>query len=554
MFLITLFLKGDAQTWIRNLLWEEEPPCLKEDMEIYYRDFLGVKDLEISFRIHEVPKTFPMSLLGPSEPSRSYPMFDKEIHSDQEKEKYLALVDRMVEMERMRVECGIGMEPASVQPVSAQPVSAQPYESWIHTVLETLQQQQQQRQKEDTIPIPDDATIAWILTPVLEHERVKKGCRILTDGDLGRVWASRLGTELYPDLVVCRRLSTCRWRIRNRHADILAKTAIEWYVAGQSMAAGPLPGLSTWIQQADEDLASVLLPFENVGPSEPFHRPPRADVEENDTPTHPLTKILQALEGTHVLCSLTHTNIYVPTKEQWVRYLRHVFRMHGILSSLIDSNWQGVEDCIVIWIQGGQGVDVGAPALFEKWRPIWSMLSIERDSVPIATKFEEFLTTLDLHVPMTAIGLQTFEKMDIANVWVQIFIDRELVEDSEGILHASVLYDAVRTFVFRYCPQNVVESVLQPTSLAPYFKSHGYEAARTKKGRFITGLRYKNPELWVPAHLLHEKVRKRQPQPKKKETAQTSILESLQMQTQNESKNETFCLEEEDGVIHLGTF
>ncbi len=534
--LVTLLIGSSGPTWIRNVLLDSVPEHLKEDMETYYRDFLGVGNVKVVYRTFEVPESFPLALLGPSEP-QTFPIFDKEVMNELEKEKYVALVERMVEMERMRVECGLSGEPASTGSSTPTAPTGR-YEAWVEELLETLRQHEPQ--KEDTRSIPDDATVAWIITPVLESERAKKGCRILTDMELGKYWASRLGTDLFPDLVICRRLSTCRWRIRNQHADLLAKAAIDWYVAGQTLIAGPLPGLSAWIQQADRDLASVLLPFQNVGLAEAFH-------PSGEDTTHSLTSILQSLEGTHILCSLTNTNtsIYKPTRDQWTRYMRHIFRMHGILTGVIDSYWQGVEDCIALWIRGGQGVDVGNTALFDAWKPIWNKLFRDRDSITIDVKFGEFLDTLDLHVPMTVIGMQSYEKMAIANIWIQMFFEEELVEDTTGILHASVLYDSVRTFVFRYCPKLAVDSVVQPTSLAPYFTTRGYASTRTKKGRFITGLRYKNPELWVPEQLLHEKTRKRSK--KKEEKISGSILETMQAHC------ESPLLEEEDGVIHLGS-
>jgi hypothetical protein len=561
--LLTVVIHGE-QTWIRSVLLDTEPdPNVQQDLKFYYEVLLGLGEVKIECRHQQVPATFPLTLLGASaEPPRTFPSFDKEVGFEEEQKKYLALIDRVAEMERMRAECGVAGMPVDTPRETADSFGWHPkqppkYQAWVREILAAIHTESA-AWNEDTTAIPDDHTIAWILTPIVGDVRDTKGCRILTDPDLGKYWSSRVGTELYPDIAICRRLSTVRWRVNNRRSADLARVAIEWYIEAQVLEMGNTPGVSPWIQRADEDLASVLVPFQNLGPRQTFARPDRPRMPEEEERKHPLTTILHSLEGTHVLSELTNTDVYPLKEAQWAKYLRHVFRMYGIGVDVIDAYWSGVEDVIRLWIRGGQGVDVGNKALFEKWEVVWEMIFRGRDATPNATKFQQFLDTLDAHDPITVLGMRSGQKSEIAKIWMGMFVERELVPDPKSSLNSSVLYEAIRNYVLRFLPEPFADPLLKPANIGPYLAIIGYPVKRNKQGRVVPGLRYKNPIDYMP----------NASQPKKDPV---SILEVMQ----NEAKDDTFhivtgqevqavCKKSEkvekaekqkrvDDTIHLGT-
>ena len=508
--LITVVIEG-VRTWVRSILLEAPPDeRIQQDLEFYYRSILGLGDVSITHRHQQVPDTFLVSLLGAStDVPRTFPSYDKEVGSDEERVKYLALIDRVAEMERMRAECGVAGGGEPVKPLDTEEASWQPkrtpkYQAWVRDLLSTLNQQTAGVWNEDTTTIPDDHTIAWVLTAVVPDVRESKGCRILTDSTLGQYWSSRLGTDLYPDVAICRRLSTVRWRVATRRSAELARVAIEWYIEAQVLEAGDTPGVSPWIQRADEDLATVLLPFQNLGPRQTFARPGRARMaeEEEEERKHPLTTILQSLEGGHVLSDLTHEDVYPLKEDQWNRYLRHIFRMYGIGSDVIDAYWSGVEDVIRMWIRGGQGVDVGSKALFEKWGEVWELIFKGRKTVSTAIKFQQFLDTLDAHDPIAALAMRHGQKMEIAKLWMGLFVDRELVPDPKGSLNSSLLYEAIRNYVLRFLPEPFADPLLKPANIGPCLAILGYPVKRCKQGRVVPGLRYRNPHEHIPATLI----------------------------------------------------
>jgi hypothetical protein len=545
--LLTVVIQG---SWIRSVLLDTKPtPELQQDLEFYYRSILGLSDVSITYKCQEVPETFLLSLLGASsDPPRIFPSFDKEVASEEEKRKYLALIDRVADMERMRAECGVaGGEPASTSPTSSErtseweaPKRTPKYQTWVRDLLASLQSKEPTWT--DTSTIPDDDTIAWIYTPVVGDVRETRGCRIITDPELGKYWSTRLGTELYPDVAICRRLSTILWRVNTRKSAELARIAIEWYVEAQVLETG-ISGLSPWIQRADEDLAAVLLPFQNLGPRQTFARAGRDRMEEEHK--HPLTTILQGLEGTHVLSHLTNEYVYPLKEEQWTKYLRHVFRMYGIGSDVIDVYWSGVEDVIRLWIRGGQGVDVGGKALFEKWQPVWETLFCGRN-VSNDVKFQQFLDTLDSHDAIAVLSMRHGQKMDIAKLWIEIFVAKELITDSKSNLNSSILYESIRSYSMRFLPEPFADPLLKPASIGPCLAILGYPVKRTKQGRLIPGLRYRNPSEYLPKTT--------------QVVAETSILEVMQ----NEAKEDSFCIvtgKQEimavcgtKDTIHLGKF
>lgn len=557
--LLTVVIKGSS-TWIRSVLLDAEPDLdLQQDLKFYYETLLGIGEVKIECRYQQVPATFPLSLLGASaEPPRTFPSWDKEVGSAEEQGKYLALIDRVAEMERMRTECGVTGTPQEVPKESTDSFGWHPkqppkYQAWVREILAAIQTETT-AWTEDTSAIPDDHTIAWILTPIVGDVRNTKGCRILTDPTLGKYWATRVGTELYPDLAVCRRLSTVRWRVNNRRSADLARVAIEWYIEAQVLEMGDTTGVSPWIQRADEDLASVLVPFQNLGPRQTFARPDRPRMPEEEERKHPLTTILQSLEGTHVLSELTNTDVYPLKEAQWEKYLRHVFRMYGIGTDVIDAYWSGVEDVIRLWIRGGQGVDVGSKALFEKWEVIWEMIFCGRESVPVATKFQQFLDTLDTFDPILVLGMRSGQKSEIAKIWMHMFIEREMIPDPKSSLNSSVVYEAIRNYVLRFLPETFADPLLKPANIGPFLSIIGYPVKRNKQGRVVPGLRYRNPLDYMA-------------KPGKPQVETVSILEVMQ----NEAKDtfhivtgqevQVVCKKSEkaekpkrvEDTIHLGT-
>lgn len=514
-YLITVELSFDGNTYIRNVLQQET--ATETDIQYYYHNLLGLRNYDVRIQVREVPSTFTLALLGAAsctEIPKHFPSFDIEMDTVDARNRFYTFLERVCEMERMRAECGIPTGTVSCSKGSTPTLSGPPdvagaasastskYQSWVSSILRSIRLDtaaEWRDVEEDASPIADSHTIAWILTPVLDEIRSMRGCRIITDSDLGIYWAPRLGTELFPDVAICRRLSTIKWRVHNSRSAALARTAIEWYIESQHLECIDTCGISPWIPNADKELTSVLLPFQNLGPRESFcHNETDA---ETGAPriTHPVIAILHKLEEDgHVLSGLTHPGIYQPSPSVFEKYLRHIFKVNRIGSDLVDSAWGTVEDTVRLWVRGNMGVDPQSAPLFAQWEPTWNVLLRDISFDKGAERFALFVDTLDAYDPITSHTMTNSSRYELVNKWIAVFVDREMEYDSRGREKATLLYSNIREWVLQFVPMGVADNPLKPMNIGPVLTSMGYICHKLKQGRLILNIRYKQP----PANVL----------------------------------------------------
>lgn len=493
-YLLTIELEEKENILVRSVLLNRKVEL--SEIEFYYHVLLGFANFTIRVREIEVPDSFTLSLIGSngSEVPKHFPAHDHET-TQEGLVKYYELIDHVCKMEKMRAECGI-LQPSSTTSTS-QPVPkiSSRYTAWIQEVMEAFRKA---TVDEEEIVAEDNETIAWIFTPVLQEIRETRGSRIITDTDVGKQWVHQLGSELFPDLVVRRRLSTVDWRFQHPTSNILAKSAIEWYIQAQLVGEAPKSGISPWILRADEDLLAVFTPFKNLGPRQTFDLPPSEKGVKKEK-IHPLLHILRRLEGDHILSLLSQPpteneeseiKILELTKDVWNRYLRHVFKMYGIGSDVMDSCWGPVEDLVNVWIRGSHGVRLDRGALFAPWQPLWELLIPTK---PCLDRFMLFLRTLDVYDPILAITLTNSTKYELANDWIKLYVDMEMIVDEKGRISATQFYSDVREWCLRYTPLTVFDNALKATNIGPTMTKLGFPCHRTKQGRKLMGIRYRTP-------------------------------------------------------------
>lgn len=490
MYLVTFQIQEGEQCRLRSVL--SLTPVSQTDAEFYYHILLGFQSFQIQVHNREVPDSFTLSLLGAKSADipQHFPSHDLETDATGVA-KYFTLMDRVCEMERMRAEYGIGAteirsEPAATESRVPKKADTQ-YKSWVEEVMRVLETTAQAHPYN---PLDQDQSFAWMVTPVLKEVRETRGSRILTDEEVGRAWAPRLGTEVFPDLVVNRRFTTADWKFQHPSSDALAKQAIQWYLEAQMLGPPPFPGVSSWILQADEDLAAVLTPFKNVGPMGMFgSTAASAAPSSKKDKVHPTTQVLQRLEGDHILSALTNETIVQLTAEMWERYLRHVFRAFGIGSAVVENCWGPVQDTIQIWVRGSMGIRGDRDALVPAWQIWWDVLVRAK---PTPERFELFLSTLDLHDPILSLNISNARKYDIAAGWIKTYIETELIEDPKCRIPASSYHDSVRTWCMQYVNLPTMEATFKSSNVGPVTTALGYLCQRTKKGRAVLGLRPKH--------------------------------------------------------------
>jgi hypothetical protein len=486
-FLATIEIEDGDVFLLRNVLTSER--IQEAEVVYYYHTLLGFPTFRIKMQQREVPNTFTLSLLGSKggEVPLHFPAHDYQT-PEAGLAKYYQLIERVCAMAVAQEECGI-QEPRKMdsEPTHTFHPSPQPskYASWVEEVLASL------RKHEEVEVLPEeDMTIAWIFTPVLQDIRDTRGSRIITDPVVGKQWSSQLGTDLYPDLVVRRRLSTVDWNFQHETSNVLARAAIEWYIQAQ-LVGPPTDGISPWIQRADEELGAVFEPFKRLGPRQAFEYQSGPQRKER---VHPLMTLLRKLEGDHIVSVFSYPDeeavICQLSKPSWEKYLKHVFRMYGIGTETMESHWAPVNELVEMWIRGNHGVRMNQPALFTTWQHVWEVLL---DHKPCPERFHLFLRTLDAHNPIVALGMGNTEKYELAAAWVKVYVETEMITDSTSKISATQFYANSREWCLKYTPLSVLDNAFKAPHIGPTMTTLGYPCQRTKRGRMLAGIRYRNP-------------------------------------------------------------
>lgn len=509
-YLVSFQIQDGDQFKIRSVLWGT--PVDQEDADFYYHYLLGFQSYGVTVWNREVPESFTLSLLGANvgDVPIHFPAHDLETDAAGVT-KYFTLVDRVCEMESLRSEYGIGISGsgsssgssgcnssahassnARTEAADKAAFSAQTkYQSWVKEVMASFEEAMH------TTPYNTedhrDIAFAWMLTPVLKEIRETRGSRIVTNEDVGRHWGTKLGTDVFPDLVVSRRFSTVDWKFQHPASDALAKQAIHWYLEAQMLGTPAFSGVSQWILQADEDLAAVLGPFKHVGAQQLFSAGSAgggtgtgsaAASAGTGSKDHPLSNILRRLEGEHILCSLTNEHILLLNQAQWEKYLRHVFRAYGISTLIIETNWGAVQDTIQTWIRGSLGICTEKPALCVGWQRWWDVL--------VDSQFDAFLLTLDAHDPIQSIHMTNKQKYDLGEAWIRMYVEKEMIQDEESRIPTAPFYENLRKWVLERISLPCLENPLKPVNIGPVMTILGHPVQRTKKGRMFLGLNYRN--------------------------------------------------------------
>ena len=505
--LLTIELHASGNWYMRSVLLPQTELPTRADIQFYYERLLGVEGCEYFLQEREVPDTFPISHIATSHLApKEWPQFDKHLTCAKEYHRYCTLLDRMAEMERLRSECGVTTAEAAptslvesiLQKAQGQGQPKTKYARWVQDLLKAVQV------AEDPTHIPDTEALAWLFTPVLEDARDTRGCRIITDAALGQAWANRVGTELYPDIVLCRRIASLYWRHDNEMTRDFVGRIIAWYLDSQQTRM--VENVSPWIRGADAELATLLAPFQTVGVGVGLQRP---------LPDNPLGSLLLRLEEEHIVSRLANRTkkLYIPTKSEWVQYIRHVFRAQKIRMDLVELYWKTVEQQIDVWVRGKFGLDVKGPAVVKEWEAIWNLVMYDQTA---SERFALFLDSLNLFTMVLLETMTATERTVLLQKWVQIYIESEMEPDAKCGVNCMQWNEQVRLWLANLLPILYVDAMATPQFLTPTMAQLGYLAGRKRTDRVYYGLKFKHLK-----HLNHAVANK---------TARQAISESQTLQ------------------------
>ena len=461
-----------------------------DELYYYYKILCGLSDAVIASTVIDVPPDFNTAHLAFSEqiPTR-FPNYDitAPIANSEKITKYHDYITQLSEMERSRAALNvhIHMESPVNPPVVETTRHTRRYikkHAWVKEILESLESDEiPNTTGDELVPVEEDDLIphAWILTPVVFSEREQRGSRILLDPKRGKHWECLLGSSVFPDFVVSRRVSTRNWIFQHKSSEALLKATLDFYIASQDSTI--VDGLSSWIVAADKELATLIATFKRIKVNE------RVMTENVADPMH-VYSILNSIELRCLSSKLTNPDIHALPVAVYRKYFNYVAQAIQIPPE----NYQNIEAVTQVlrrWERSGLGFRPDADPIIEPWTTMWRLImrsnaTLERVSL--------FLLTLDAWNPAEAHIMSPTLRQEIASQWIHVYIDNELILDPKSEEPAVVLYDETKCWCLKYLPVDQFVTHLRSEKMSPEYDRRGFQKVKPYTTRIVKGVRFRH--------------------------------------------------------------
>jgi len=484
------------------------------DLHFYYQVLLGFEEAVVTWCVEEVPAEFNTALLDLHEEApTSFPHYDLKTSPSQEdmRKKYDDFLNQLCEMEKSRASLRLFARttasasaansnatstttttaPADVQKRGNAAIAANRRE-WVRELLNQLNGDEEAeaafQQDSAIVQVQEDPTRpphAWILTPTCEVARNEKGSRILTEKTIADRWDPLLGTTLYPDLIVSRRISTASWSFQHQTCEEVVGAMVRWYLASQK--ATLCGGVSSFIPEADSELSFLLTQFRRIKVNPEFLID-NAESEESHNPTRKIFQLMTAIESRLLSSELSNPIVHSVSIEALRRYTTYVFRASNVPREIY-STQPGVEQMLHKWSRAKMGFLPGVDPLIPQWKETWELI-MRGD--PTAERVNHFLATLDAWDPSLAPLVTIPEKNAIAIEWIRIFFDTQVIHDPESRVKSVFLHEQVKRWAVQFVPELIFSAQFSPMNIGPVATIRGFTTRKLNHGRFTHKIRLKN--------------------------------------------------------------
>ena len=419
-----------------------------------------------------------------------WPQFDQVYKEAAELERYYTMLESIVTMEVLRTQVGIAKPEEAERSLAEQilhesrgkaPPKAQ---EWLASILEALGLSDE---FEDPTIANAPNTVAWLFAPLVDAVRFEKGCRIILDDAEGRKWAERVGSPMFPDVAVCRRISTANWQIQSDASASLIRQIVEWYITTHTNTTWDI--ITPWMQTASRDILQLLTPFKHMKPM------------VTEIPVHPeiptIHSMLQTLEDEYLLLPMYRekADLYFPTKSQWMRFLYHYVSEEGKRMLEFEACKEVVEARVNEWMNADQGIDVTGPCPVKKWEVIWKVTMKDRkNGIVFSDRFATFLTSLDAYDPREGAKLSadTMQAVAFVKKWIGLFLERELRKDTALRIYVDPLYDAIERWMRMSLPPHILQGHLTHRLITLCIQDSPWSLIKRNHGRIIEDCAYRN--------------------------------------------------------------
>ena len=496
--LVTIELTTQEHVYTRTIYTDYNPS--NAELSFYYKDLCGFSDATIAVKHYVVPSEFNARLLTFGEPVPTrFPNYDiiTEPSNTEHRKKYHAYIQQLTDMEKSRI--ALKVSAASVdsnnQPEVATAESVRgvagryrlKQADWVKDLLESLESEEVPV-GDELVPAVDDGVVshAWVLTPVVESVRSKKGSRLVLDRELGQHWERLLGTPIFPDFVVTRRVGTHSWTFRHPSSETLVKALVDYYVAAQDVEI--VCGLSDWIHSADKDLGSLMHACKRVKVSE--------RVMSRGTNPNSIFNILAAIEAQCLGVKSEYPNVVLASMAVFRKYVNYVAQALNIPRDQY-MGMDMVNQILRRWERTEMGFRGDSDPIISAWTKTWQMLMRIN---PCAERLTLFLTTLDAWNPLEGGTLMTIgTRNEIARQWIDVYVENELIIDRKGFENSILLYSETARWCLQFLPKESFTTCLRVERTSSEYTRLGFKKTRPSGQIVMRGLRFRNRPTGLPA-------------------------------------------------------
>lgn len=491
--LLSLEIRTPTVVWNRSLVTDSDPT--QADLEFYYKTLCGLTEATVECKKHSIPPDFNMSLLSTIDRAPTqFPARDLEtpVEEEERRAQYHKFISRLCEMEHSRA--ALGVFSAGVPDDESASASSDTNRvnhrlnhtrSWVQDLLRSL------HEDEDGLVVSADdegggeefTPIGWIATPVVAEIRETRGSRIILDASIGKHWERLLGTDVYPDLVVSRRISTLNWAFQHATSDVLIKATLDWYLASQD--AKIVDGISDWIPDADREMAILFSTFKKIKVNE---RLIMEGLPRHSEKGGQVLKLLNTVESRLLASAHGNPEISPCPLDVFQKYMNYVFQAFGVPKEIYGKN-EAMVQTLNRWVRSRFGFRSDVDPMLSSWKRMWSL--VMRGNAT-AERVGLFLKTMDCWNPIEAMILTAPQKSAIAAEWVNIFIDNETIADTGSRVRSTLLHARTKDWCYRYLPEPVFPTSFSPMSIGPVFTRRGFVSVKRNDGRHTMGMRLKH--------------------------------------------------------------
>lgn len=500
--LIQLQISTEKKIWERCLVQSYVPPL--EDLTFYYTKLLAFSDAKVTIHVEDIPHDFNIALLPKHDSAPSdFPANDLETAPKEtdRRAKYTQFLTQLCEMERSRAALrefhrgaarsaaaakqkytsALTDEPLYLVGYASENQGAGQRRAWVSEVLKDLDAEEEYDGEDVLITDDEVPPLGWIVSPTISSARAALGSRFVLDAATGRKWERLLGTDMYPDLIFVRRITTKGWTFASPLSDSLLQNVLTWFLKSQDLEVAD--GMTQFCVRTEKEFGKLVSALRNVKVGERL-----LDMSDDTNPRVKMAKMLDHME-THLLESADEHNDIQPISENvFYRYLSYAFRAKGVPRDVYAAD-EKLPNLLERWAKSNYGFKPNVDPLVAEWKEVWDYVMRGK---PTAIRVNHFLASMDAWDPVACSTITNTDRSAIAQEWIKIYLDTQLVRCESGKIKSVILHDQTKKWCLRFIPESVFSSSLSATIIGPVLTKRGLISVKEKNGRYIAGIKFRN--------------------------------------------------------------